>query len=130
MANPEGRPTSYRPEYCNAVIEMGRKGYSVVEMATEVGVARATLEANWPSAHPEFLEALTLARQESQVWWERVGRENLLVPPQAGTFQASMWSRSMSARFPADWREKSETALTGAGGGPVRIVAQPHDEDL
>lgn len=32
-----GRPSDYDPAYCDLVIEMGKKGYSVVEMATEIG---------------------------------------------------------------------------------------------
>jgi hypothetical protein len=101
---PAGRPSDYDPAYCDRVLELGRTGASVVEMATDIGVARATLEANWTEAHPEFLEAFTYAKQLSQVWWERKGRENL----ESQIFQASMWSRSMAARFPHDWREKTE----------------------
>ena len=127
---PGGRPTDYLPEYCERVIELGREGMSVVEMAAEIGVHRETLEENWPTAHPEFSEAFTHARQLSQAWWERQGRVNLLLPPGAGTFNASVWSRSMAARFPKDWREKTETALTGANGGPVQIVATEHDQNL
>ena len=37
---PAGRPTDYRPEYCERVIELGRLGMSVVEMAADIGVAR------------------------------------------------------------------------------------------
>lgn len=125
-----GRPTSYDPAYCERVIELGREGYSVMEMAAEVGVHRETLEENWPRDYPEFSEAFTQARQLSQAWWERQGRVNLLLAPGAGTFNGSVWSRSMAARFPKDWREKTETALTGANGGPVQIIASDHDEKL
>lgn len=100
---PAGRPSAYDPAYCDKVLELGAEGYSVVEMAAEIGVARATLETNWPAAHPEFLEAFTHARQLSQAWWEGQGRKNLT----ADKFQAQLYSRSMAARFPHDWREKT-----------------------
>lgn len=129
MTHPGGRPSLYKPEYCEDVIELGKTGASVVEMAAGIGVARATLENVWPAAHPEFFEALTIARQLSQVWWERIGRENLITPKDI-TFQQAMWGRSMAARFPNDWREKSETAHTGANGGPIQIVANTNDENL
>lgn len=116
-----GRPTDYKPEYCALVKELGAQGYSVVEMAAEIGVARGTLEANWPSANPAFLEAFTQARQLSQAWWERQGRENVIVAPGKGTFNASMWSRSMAARFPEDWRENKGVELTGKNGGPMEV---------
>lgn len=101
---PAGRPTSYDPSYCERVIEMGRVGMSIVEMCAELGCARSTLEAAWPEANPEFSEALDKARVAAQAWWETQGRENLT----ADKFQASLYSRSMAARFPHDWREKSE----------------------
>ena len=115
-----GRPSLYDPAYCERVIEMGKQGASVVEMAAEIGVARNTLEEHWPAAHPEFLEALTQARQCSQAWWERTGRIGMV----ANTINASIWSRSMAARFPRDWREVKATELTGKDGGPVAIQAQ------
>lgn len=96
-----GRPSSYDPAYCERVRELGDTGASVVEMAVEIGCSRNTLETEWPARYPEFLEALGDARARSQVWWERKGRENLATQG----FQSSMWSRSMAARFPHDWRE-------------------------
>lgn len=114
-----GRPSDYRPEYCERVIELGKNGASIVEMAAEIGVDRKTLEQSWTAAYPEFLQAFTCARQWSQVWWEKKGRDNLITP--AGvTFQASVWSRSMAARFPDDWREKNATEHTGPDGGPMQ----------
>lgn len=118
---PAGRPTSYDPSYCERVIEMGRDGYSVVEMAAEIGVARNTLEQLWTAANPEFLQALTEARDASQAWWESQARKHIIMPQGSGTFQAAAWSRSMAARFPKDWREKNETAHTGPDGGPLEI---------
>lgn len=112
------RPTVYDPSYCEMVIEMGRKGFSIVEMAAEIGVARATLETNWPAANPEFLEALTHARECSQAWWEKTGRVGMV----DNTINASIWSRSMAARFPRDWREVKGTELTGRDGEPVQTV--------
>lgn len=115
-----GRPSLYDPAYCERVLEMGRNGYSVVEMASEIGVARSTLEEAWPRAHPEFSEALTRARECSQAWWERTGRVGMV----ENTINASIWSRSMAARFPRDWREVKGTELTGKDGGAVETVAR------
>jgi hypothetical protein len=113
-----GRPSSYDPSYCERVIELGQQGFSVVEMATEIGVSRNTLETNWPLEHPEFLEALTHARECSQAWWERTGRVGMI----SNTINPSIWSRSMAARFPKDWREVKGTELTGKDGAPVETV--------
>ncbi len=105
---PGGRPSLYKPEYCDRVIELGREGMSVVEMAAEIGVARSTLEEAWPAAHEEFSEAFARARELSQAWWERQGRVGLT----AERFNAQVYSRSMAARFPKDWRESKNVEST------------------
>jgi transposase len=96
-----GRPTKYRPEMCERAVELGLGGASKVEIAFELGVTKATLD-NWAAEHSDFLAAITRAKEAEQVWWEREGRSNL----KTQGYQASMWSRSMAARFPDDWREK------------------------
>ena len=96
---------------------------SVVEMAAELGVARNTLETNWTAAHPEFLEAFTYAKLKSQAWWERQGRTNLLAP-QGQSFNSSVWSRSMAARFPADWRESTKQEISGPNDGPIQTTSE------
>lgn len=115
-----GRPTDYDPAYCDWVVQLGAMGKSRAEIAYELGVVRETL-TNWSKAHPEFLGAMTRAKLAEQVWWERKGRDNL----ESREFQASMWSRSMSARFPDDWREntKNETTLN-AGDGFAELFAK------
>jgi hypothetical protein len=90
-----GRPSEYRPEHCGTVVALGRQGKSKAVMAAELGVTRQTLE-NWTSAHPEFLDAITRASTLSQAWWENAGQKGLT----AAKFNASVWSRSMAARFP------------------------------
>lgn len=89
---------------------MGRKGYSVVEMASAIGVHRETIEQNWPTQNPEFSEAFAHARMASQAWWEAQGRSGLT----ADKFNAQVWSRSMAARFPADWRETKGLEHSGS----------------
>ncbi|MEO1908787.1 MAG: hypothetical protein ABGX08_17370 [Citromicrobium sp.] len=129
------RPSDYDPAYCEKVIELGKEGCSVVEMAAEIGVSRNTLETNWPEKHPEFLEAFTRARLLSQAWWEQQGRK--AINKGSSEFNASVWSRSMAARFPHDWREVKGTELTGKDGAPIETrtetkldVANLNDEQL
>lgn len=117
-ANPVGRPTGYRPEYCAAVIGWGKQGKSLVWIATELGVVKQTV-LNWASAHPEFLDALTLAKQHSQRWWEDAGQNGMT----KANFSASAWSRSMAARFPDDWREISHQRIGDPNGKPLQNPA-------
>jgi hypothetical protein len=119
---PAGRPTSFRPEYCDRVIELGREGKSHAQIAASLDVARQTLH-NWASAHPEFLDAITHARDLSQAWWEDAGQSGLTTPG----FNASLWAKSVSARFPADYTERSKQEHSGPNGTPlfsrVEVVA-------
>ncbi len=116
-----GRPSLYTPELaesiCAEVIALGRKGKSKAQIAASLDVARQTLE-DWAAVHPEFLDALTRARDLALGWWEDVGQDNLC----ADRFQSSLWARSMGARFPADYRETTRQELTGAGGGPLQLT--------
>lgn len=114
---PAGRPTLYRPEYCAKVIELGKEGNSRVQIAAELGVAKSTLQ-EWEKEFPEFSVAITRAMTFSQAWWETKGKECLVMPAGA-TFQSSVWSRSMAARFPDDWRENSKMEHVGKDGGPI-----------
>jgi hypothetical protein len=110
------RPTEYKQEYCEQVIEYGKQGKSVAWMAAELGVCKQTLH-NWAEAHPEFLDAFTRAKLEAQRWWEDAGQNGMVAPG----FNASIWSRSMAARFPEDWREQKGVELTGPNGGAVQF---------
>ena len=115
------RPSDYSPEFCEVVVELGKQGKSLVQIASTLEVVKQTL-TNWAELHPEFLAALTQARIHSQAWWEDAGQDNMLLAPGVGTFNGSVWSRSMAARFPEDWRENKGVELSGPNGGPVQIA--------
>lgn len=114
---PAGRPTDYKTEYCDRVIEWGASGKSVTWMAAELDISRECIY-EWMRVHPEFSDAIKKAKAKSQQWWEETGQSAMYAPG----FNASIWSKSMAARFPEDWREKTETAVTGANGGPLEIT--------
>lgn len=109
-----GQPTLYRPEYCEQVIEWGKEGKSKAQIAARLNICRQTLD-NWTNDHPEFLDAITRARVQAQNWWEDKAQEGMLMPG----FNASVWAKSMSARFPDDYTEKNKTELTGIDGAPI-----------
>lgn len=115
---PAGRPSDYRPEYCDLVISLGNDGKSFAQMAAACGVSKQTMTA-WINAHEEFLTAMELARTLSQCWWENIGQENIVSMP-GSTLNSGVYSRSMAARFPDDWRENKGVEVTGAGGGPIK----------
>ena len=107
----------YKPEHCDLAIEAGKQGKSLAWIAAEIGVTKPTI-FNWIEKFPEFAEAMALAKVYAQRWWEDAGQTNLATMG----FSAGMWSRSMAARFPDDWREVKGTELSAPGGGPVQMV--------
>ena len=104
---PAGRPTDYKPEYCEAVVEWGKRGKSKAWMCASLSIADNTMRT-WCDTYPEFLQAMEISQKHSQLWWEDTGQSGML----SKSIDASIWSRSMAARFPADWREKSEQTQT------------------
>lgn len=104
-----GRPTKYLPEYCEQVIEMGKLGKSLVQICSALEVTKKTL-AYWCEQNPDFLIAMDLTRDHAQAHWEDLGYEGM----KGKSIDASIWSRSMAARFPSDWRESKHQEVTGS----------------
>ncbi len=119
-----GRPTDYRPEYCDLVLELAARGLSKAEMAAYIGVARFSLQ-RWRETHPEFDEAMEVANDLCLAWWESRGRAGMT---ERG-FNAAIWSRSMSARFPADYREERNTNVNFKDSTP-RDIRHLTDREL
>lgn len=71
-----GRPTSYKPEYCQQVIDHCTTGKSIKSFASSIDVHIDTIYA-WESAHPEFSEALRKARMNAETYWENLGVQNV-----------------------------------------------------
>lgn len=121
-----GRPTDYYPEICEGFEDNFKQGQSILEVAVELGVARSTIYL-WAKEHPEFSDALTRAREVSQAWWERQGRENLFDHEEydgeskistKDKFNNSLWKENMCKRF-TDWRDRQE--ITGKDGEPLTV---------
>ena len=64
-----GRPTDYRPEYCQQLINYCAMGRSYEAFAGFIGVAKQTLYT-WEKKHPEFLDAKRIARSAAQATLE------------------------------------------------------------
>jgi len=111
-----GRPLSYKPEYCERVIELGKQGKSYSQMAIACGTVRGTLDY-WNKEIPEFSAALALAREHSQNWWEEAGQTGL----DNRNFNAQLWLKNISSRFRDDYAERRVNEVVGKDGGPVKI---------
>lgn len=114
--NPVGRPTDYRPEMCQQVIDLGKEGKSKAQIAAALGKSRQTLE-NWSAEYPDFLDALKIARDLALAWWEDKGQECLT----AEKFQQSAFIFQMKNRFREDYRDSHEHSGPEGGAIPIRL---------
>lgn len=112
---PVGRPTKYKPEYCEQIIELGKAGKSIAQMASHFDVDKASI-FRWSEESEDFRTALARARAHSQTWWENAAQQNM----DNRNFNAQLWLKSVASRFRDDYTEKQVTEITGADGGAIK----------
>ena len=118
VKRPVGRPSLYDPAYCEQVVELGKLGKSVEQIASHLGMSLRVFY-DWKEKYPEFLQALDDAKQYEQYWWEEQAQAYLIENKDSDKINTSLWSRSMAARFPKKYRESTKTEITGADGTPL-----------
>ena len=115
---PVGRPSLYDPSFCDKVVALGALGKSVEQISSVLGVSLRTMYT-WRDAYPEFLHALDEAKAAEQTWWEDQAQAYMLEHKDGAKLNASIWSRSMAARFPKKYRESVKQEITGENGAPL-----------
>jgi transposase-like protein len=109
-----GRPSTYKPEYCQIVIEIMSRGESMAAVGAELGVGRSVL-MKWREDHHDFLEACETGQALAQKWWEKLAMS--VATGHASTHEVykkanyGMIMFMMSRRFP-DYYNKTQTALS------------------
>jgi hypothetical protein len=103
-----GRPSLYRPEYCDLVIEKARDlGLSITAFAGVIGVGRETIYG-WIKAHEEFSDACSRAKTARVLWWElKLGRSRKGAETTASIF-------ALKNAAPDEWRDVRHTEHTHA----------------
>lgn len=106
-----GRPSKYEQRFCQMVIDHMSDGASMTSFAAEIGVARSTIN-EWMAAHPEFSEAIKIAKAKCAAWWERLGREGAMGVENVNPTLVIFGLKNMAAE---DWRDKQEFDHTTLG---------------
>ena len=101
-----GRPTDYREEYCEKLIEHMKGGLSFESFGGIVGCSKQTLY-DWLKAHKEFLDSYKKAQSYCLLHWEEMGHDMVL----AGQGNATTWIFNMKNRF--DWKDKKDVTTGG-----------------
>jgi len=112
MTRPPGRPSTYDPAYCEAVIDFMGQGYSLTAFAGHIKCARSTIN-EWMAAHPEFSEAVKIGQARRTASLE----EGLLSSEVGPRVTARIFALKNAA--PDEWRDKVTNEHTGPDGGPI-----------
>lgn len=149
--SPIGRPTEYRPEYCQLLIEHMKQGGSVRTFGavTNPPVSRQTVY-DWLDRHPNFLDAKSQGEPMAEKFWENLLKSGaagqlrrlkkrvpmttdgqvILGPDgkpvfeeefEGATFNASATIFALKNKFPEAWRDRKELDVGGKDGAPVRF---------
>lgn len=119
---PAGRPTKYRPEYCQQIIDHMAQGLSKEAFAGAIGVHKETIY-NWAEANPEFSDAIKNGEQVCRLFWESLGIQGATG---SDAFNATAWIFNMKNRFHEEWRDRHEH--TGADGGALVVQVVRHGD--
>lgn len=135
-----GRPTDFKPEYCEQVEKLCKLGATDKEIADFFGIAESTLN-NWKLRHPEFMESLKKGKLLADVkvaesLYSRatgyVGKKTVTANIQGVISDVKevdeyvgpdvtaciFWLKN---RQPDKWRDKVQQEVSGEGGGPLVV---------
>lgn len=79
---PVGRPTKYKEEYCEQILEFASKGELPIEWAATFGVNKSTLH-EWRKNYQEFSNAYACAFVICHKWWLGLHRTQCVEYPDA-----------------------------------------------
>lgn len=122
-----GRPSKYSEAYCNEIIEHMATGASIASFAGLIGVSRDTI-SEWAKVHEEFSAAVKIGKAKCASWWE--GRLRTIAETGGGPGAATASIFGLKNMAPDDWREKTETEISGKGGGAIQVSITSDDDAL
>ena len=97
-----GRPTLYRPEYCQRAIDYMGQGYSVTALAGELQIAKETIYL-WIREHADFMHAINRGRAARVAALEA----KLLTTPQGVGVTAAIFA--LKNADPDEWQDRYNT---------------------
>jgi len=124
---PPWRPTKYRPEFCEMVVEAGRQGKSLTAFAGSIEVARQTV-SRWMDQHEDFRAAALTAKALAGAWWEErlqeVGRNG------GGNGQSTVAVFGVKNFCRDDYRDEQKVDHTSSDGSmtPRKVVIVAGEE--
>lgn len=127
-----GRPSTYKPEYCEMLKDHMGKGFSYESFSAIVKSNRDTLY-NWEKLFPEFSDAKKEAFEKSRLFWEDQGLKGLWEeteydekgrPLKTKKLNSTVWIFNMKNRF--GWMDRVEH--TGEEKKPIVLKYSLEDK--
>lgn len=112
-----GAPTSYKPAYCNELIECLAEGHSIAGFAGHIGVAASSVY-KWVKDFPEFAAAYEIAKAKAVLFWEKT----LVNFAKTGTGNAAAIIFGLKNRAHEEWRDVQKIEHGGNDGAPLVVT--------
>lgn len=87
-------------------------------MARTLGVVRQTL-IDWEEQYPEFSDAMSIAEEYAQAWWEDRGQEGILLGKQ---FNGFVYSFQMKNRFRKEYTDRVDVNAKHEAGDSFKAI--------
>jgi hypothetical protein len=113
-----GRPTKYKPETVEKILEALRGGNTRRASCAVADVSQDSL-ALWLRIYPEFAEAVEKAEGKAEAKMVSIIRD-----ASDTTWQAAAWW--LERKHKAEWSSRVEQ--TGADGSPVKVIVEYADK--
>jgi transposase len=111
VKRPVGKPTDYKPEYCQELIDYMAQGYGYLAFAGKIGVSIQTMY-DWEKAHDEYLEAKERAFEANRRVWDEAATDAAL--GRKTGINPTIMIFNLKNRFPKEWRDRRELDLAGS----------------
>lgn len=125
-----GRPSKYKPEYCQMLVDHMASGLSFESFAAVIDVNRDTLW-EWLKVHEDFSDSQKVASDKCRLFWEKLGINEIMnVSEYQGgskSLNSTVWIFNMKNRF--GWRDKQEIEQTTTINGTLNLETLANDLD-
>lgn len=114
-----GRPSKYKKEFCEKLIEHMKQGLSFESFASIAGCNRSIVH-DWSDRHKEFKLAKEIGESHSRLFWEKV-----LIAGSLGKvkgYNATSVIFALKNKFPKEWRDRREIEIESSSDNSLEDV--------
>lgn len=122
------RPSEYRPEYADQLIEFMSRGMLLEDIASAWNVAPRTL-LNWRNEQEDFQEAYEIGLVKCYSWWTTEGKKRFEEGNDKGF---KYWMAVMNAKFGWNKQETNVQNITNIHNqiGNVNVISNKGTQEL